>query len=171
MAMTGRLRRPIENARVLERPIGEGKESRGCGQWKCRTHSMAWINTFCDAETVKSTQGSAMERQICDYHPATMAEMVMMQQYMSSHPNHWTSTMTHDVTASLYHGFPLDPYGDCASPIFKPPTYPNSVYAPPETMLGFSSDHYSLKAADEKDDLVSKNVPSGESVSMLSLIN
>ncbi|VUZ57249.1 unnamed protein product [Hymenolepis diminuta] len=103
-----------------------------------------------------------MERQICDYHPATMAEMVMMQQYMNNHPNHWTSPMPHEANAGIYHGFPLDSCGDCAYPIFKPPNYSNSLYAPPETMLGFSPDHYSLKPTDEKDNLLQKGLPSGE---------
>ncbi|VDN97706.1 unnamed protein product [Rodentolepis nana] len=101
-----------------------------------------------------------MERQICDYHPATMAEMVMMQQYMNNHPNHWTSQMPHETNTGIYHGFPLDSCGDYASPIFKGPNYSNSLYAPPETMLGFSSDHYSLKPTDDKDNLLSKSLPS-----------
>ncbi|KAM3176592.1 hypothetical protein ACTXT7_006213 [Hymenolepis weldensis] len=105
-----------------------------------------------------------MERQICDYHPATMAEMVMMQQYMNNHPNHWTSPMPHEANTGIYHGFPLDSCGDCTYPIFKPPNYSNSLYAPPETMLGFSPDHYSLKPTDEKDNLLQKGFPSGEYV-------
>ncbi|CDS41714.1 homeobox protein orthopedia B [Echinococcus multilocularis] len=106
-----------------------------------------------------------MERQICDYHPATMAEMVMMQQYMSSHQNYWSSPMPHEANSGIYPGFPLDPYGDCASPIFKPSVYSNTVYAPPDTMLAFSSDHYGSKVIDDKanSDVFQKALSSTES--------
>lgn len=72
--------------------------------------------------------------------------------------------MPHESNSSICPGFPLDPYGDCASPIFKPPAYPNTVYAPPDTMLAFSSDHYGLKVTEDKviSDVMQKAPPSSE---------
>ena len=48
--------------------------------------------------------------------------------------------MQHDPNNNIYPGFQIDPYGDCASPIFKSTTYQTNIYAPAETTLAFSSD-------------------------------
>ncbi len=103
----------------------------------------------------------SMERQVCDYHPATMAEMVMMQQYMSGHGHHHHHHLPHQsrwgALPEHQTGFALDPYGptgDCGPPPLPPPPQssfkPNpSAYShppypqPPEAALPpFSSEQY-----------------------------